>query len=81
MSTFGSLAAARRQWANVAEFAAARGEPVLAGDFIARVDIRPEDGHELEDLDEDDEHVILWGSALSLAAAVSEIYPASTEDV
>lgn len=79
MSAFGSLEAARERWQDMSVIAASRGERVRAGDFIARVDLRPDVGFQLEDLGEVDEHVTIWGDPDALAGVVGEIYPASTE--
>lgn len=80
MSTFGSLAAAQARWLDLREFASARGEAVRAGYYIAEVVLRPGIGFELEDLDEVDEHLMVWGDADDLTGSVIEIYPAATND-
>jgi hypothetical protein len=80
MSAYGSLAAAREIWQELKQIAESRGQEVRAGYYIARVNLRPGHGFALEDLGEVDEHVTIWGDPHALAGAVSEIYPASTEE-
>jgi hypothetical protein len=78
MSTFGSLSAARAQWKSVSEAAAKRGQAVRMGHFIAAVELEPDLGFSIEDLNEPDEHLTIWGDPARLAGAVHRIYPATT---
>jgi hypothetical protein len=80
MSTFGSLAAARAVWLRISEAARERGQPVMLGDYIAEVDLRPSCGFSLEDLGEPDEHLTVWGEPEQLVASVRRIYSAVTDD-
>jgi len=48
------------------------------GYFIAEVALVPDEGFEIEDLGEPDEHLTVWGDADKLAAAVRRIYPAES---
>ena len=79
MSTFGSLEAARERWHEMSEIAAARGQPVRAGNFILEVELTPGSGFLLEDLGEPDEHLTIWGDKTRLAQAVTRVYAAATE--
>lgn len=78
LSTFGSLAAARARWQDMARIAAQREQEVRAGRFIAELLLRPDLGFALEDLGEVDEHLTIWGDPEKLAAAVRAIHPAGT---
>lgn len=78
MSVFGSLAAARTLWQMVYEAAAARGQEVRMGNYVAEVELIPDQGYLLEDLGEPDEHLTIWGDPARLAGAVGRIYPATT---
>lgn len=78
MSAFKSLGAAREVWKVIRQAAESRGQEIKAGHFVAEVVLTPGDGFDIEDLGEPDEHVTIWGSADALAAAVTDVYPAST---
>jgi len=80
MSTFGSLEAARALWQTVFVAATARGQEVRMGNYIAEVELGPDEGFSLEDLDEPDEHLTIWGEPARLAAAVGRIYSATTSE-
>jgi len=81
MSVFGSLKAAREAWEMMRAAAEGRGQALRAGEFIAEVQLGSDRGFDLEDLQETDEHMTVWGDPADLAAAVSRIYPAiTTED-
>lgn len=77
MSVFGSLQAARDQWQTIRASAEKRGQEIKAGHFIAEVLLEPENGFDIEDLGEPDEHLTIWGAPQPLAQAVQAIYPAS----
>lgn len=79
MSVFGSLDAARERWRDLKELADARGQEVRAGDYIAEVLLRPGKGFLLENLEEIDEHMTIWGESQALVQAVARIYPSSLE--
>jgi hypothetical protein len=78
MSAFGSEEAARDVWEQILRPAAARrGQDVRAGDFIAEVDLVPDRGFEIEDLQEETGHLTIWGDPVCLAEAVHRPpYPA-----
>ena len=78
MSTFASLDAARERWQEMYEIASERGQEVRAGNFIAAVELTPECGFSLEDLNEPDQHLTMWGDKDRLAGVVGRIYPAAT---
>lgn len=80
MSTFASLDAARDLWETVREAAAARGQEVRMGNFIAEVELQPDRDFSIEDLDEPDGHLTIWGDPAQLAQAVSRIYLAATSE-
>jgi hypothetical protein len=76
MSVFASLDAARDRWQEMHEIATQRGQAVRAGHHIAAVELTPECGFSLEDLNEPDQHLTMWGEKSRLAGAVVRIYPA-----
>jgi len=52
-----------------------RDEPVLIGDYVARLQLEgPDVGY--EDRDEADGHMTIWGEPFRLAGAVADIFPA-----
>jgi hypothetical protein len=79
MSVFGSLDAARERWQDLKQLADERGEAVRAGYYIAEVVLGSDGDFSIEDLDEVDEHLTIWGSPEALVVAVSRIYPGATE--
>jgi hypothetical protein len=80
MSAFGSLEAARDQWELIRRAAEQRGQEVRAGRFVAEVQLDPEHGFEIEDLQEPDQHLTIWGEKAQLAQAVRRIYSADSDD-
>ena len=78
MSVFGSHGAAQTRWETIRQAAERRGQQVRVGYFIAEVALVPDEGFEIEDLGEPDEHLTVWGDADKLAAAVRRIYPAES---
>jgi hypothetical protein len=79
MSAYGSLTAARLVWDSIRQRADELNQPVKVGYYIAKVELEPESGFLLEDLNEPDEHLTIWGDRHRLAGAVSRIYAAQTE--
>lgn len=77
MSTFGSLSGARDQWQTISEAAAKRDQAVRVGYYIAEVELVPDRGYSVEDLDEPNEPLTTWGEANRLAEDVRRIYPAA----
>ncbi|MHB8660218.1 MAG: hypothetical protein ACYC91_20225 [Solirubrobacteraceae bacterium] len=80
MSTFGSLEAARTVWRDIHTAARRRGQEVELGEYIAEVDLEPGGEFDIEDLQEPDEHLTIWGDPDRLVAAVRQTYPALTEE-
>jgi hypothetical protein len=56
-----------------------RNEPIEIGNYIAEVELVPGRGFFIEDLDEDDEHLTIWGNPDLLAAATRRIYMPDTD--
>lgn len=78
-SVYGSLAMARLVWGGLKKIADDRGQPVKVGYHIAAVRLVPDAGFSIEDLNEPDEHLTVWGDRFRLAEAVSRVYAAETE--
>jgi len=79
MSVFGSPEPMRERWARISRRAAEKGEPVKIGDFIAEVNLEPEQGFLVEDLGAEDQHLSLWGDPDQLVGAVGSIARAAAK--
>jgi hypothetical protein len=79
MSVFGSPEPMRERWSRISARAAAKGQTVKLGDFIAELNLEPGEDCWIEDLGEEDQHMHLWGDPDRLASAVVIIEPAATE--
>jgi hypothetical protein len=79
MSAYGSLVAARLVWDGLRQLADERGEPVKVGYHIASVRLVPDCGFSLEDLNEPDQHLTIWGDRHHLAGVVSRVYSAESD--
>jgi hypothetical protein len=79
MSAYGSRESALRRWTKCRQIATERNEPVQIGNYIAEVELVPGRGFFIEDLDEDDEHLTIWGNPDLLAAGTRRIYMPDTD--
>jgi hypothetical protein len=75
ISVFRTLELARIRWADIAVRARRRAPAadLLIGEFVARVQLKPDDDVYLEDLGQADGHLTLWGSSELLASRVTGI--------
>lgn len=88
MSAFDSEAHARKRWAELRSFALRkrsernkrRQRPfrMSVGDYIAEVELVPDEGFEIVDLGDPDGHLTIRGDKHRLAARVSRVYPAES---
>jgi hypothetical protein len=77
ISTYGSRKAAQDVWAAIRANALRKGDPtVKVGHFIAEIELVADRGFEIEDLDEPDRHLYVWGAPNMLLAAVTSVFPA-----
>lgn len=74
MSMYGSPEAAIVHWEHCWRTAQKYGEEMRLGAHIAEVCLQPGQGFEIEDLEQDDEHLTIWGDPDQLAAAVRRIF-------
>jgi hypothetical protein len=79
MSMYATLRAARQTWDSVRQMAEKRHQFVKVGYYVAEVNLVQDAGFLIEDLDEDDGHLTVWGEPNALALSVSEIYAAPIE--
>jgi len=77
MSVWGSREFMQARWARISARAAARGDAVEIGDFIADVNLVPGQGCHIEDLGEEGQHMTLWGDPDRLVQVVQPITPAA----
>lgn len=76
---FTTLGAARQAWELPRKIAEERRQFVSVGYYIAEVNLMPNAGFLIEDLDEPDGHLTVWGEPSALAVSVAEIYAAAKE--
>lgn len=74
MSMYGSFEAALAEWNRCRTTAAERNEAPRIPPFIGKVELTPGNGFDIEDLDEPDEHLTIWGDPARLADATRRIY-------
>lgn len=76
-SAFRSEELARRRWRGMRKNATQHGElEVAKGSFIAELELIPDAGFFIEDLQESGGHLTIWGDPTSLAETVRRIFPA-----
>jgi hypothetical protein len=74
MSAYGSSDAALRLWTRCRNIAVERNEPIQIGEYVAELELVPNQDFSVEDLHEEDEHLTIWGEPNRLAAATRLIY-------
>ena len=79
MSAYGSAQAAERRWAECRDIARQRNEPMRVGEYVAEVELTPNQDVDVEDLGEPDEHLTIWGDPDRLCAATRRIYAPRTD--
>lgn len=73
MSAYRSLDEAAVRWEQCRAIAERRNEPIQVGNFIAEVELSPDQGFAVEDLEEEDGHLTIWGDPDRLAGATRRI--------
>jgi hypothetical protein len=89
MSAFASEEKARRRWTTIRSNALRRQSErnkrrqrplrMSVGDYIAEVELVPNEGFEIIDLSEPDGHLTIRGDKHQLAARVVRVYPAESQ--
>ncbi len=79
MSAYESLESATARWNQCRTIALERNEPIQVGEYIAEVQLTRGHGFSVEDLQEIDGHLTIWGAADLLAAATRRIYVPTIE--
>jgi hypothetical protein len=80
MSMYGSPEAALIHWQRCWRTAQSYGEAMRVGAYVAEVELQAGKGFEIEDLEEEDEHLTIWGDPDRLAAATRRIYTPEPPD-
>lgn len=74
MSAYGSREAAVRRWMRSREIAKERNQEMTIGAYVAEVELTPGEGFEIEDLEDPEGHLTIWGHPDRLATATRRIY-------
>ena len=79
ISVWATLFAARQAWEVPRKRAEERHQYVIVGYYVAEVNLMPDAGFGIEDFDEPDGHLTVWGEPTALAWSVADIYAAPME--
>lgn len=78
-SFFASDVAAKLEWQTVYDRAQEKGQPMQLPESIAEVRLEPDQGFEIDDLHEPDEHLLIRADAATFVPGVLRVYPAKEE--